>query len=93
MEVAYSVGVSNRFASLMDEDDDPGDQLISAPGALEKVVKEKQRKEVKSGKQKDNREKEQQTRKGAQDPTKRTCMRTVFDQVILWARFFSNVFL
>ena len=81
MEVAYTVGVSNRFASLMTEDDDPGDQLISGPGAPEKDVKpERQRKDVKTGKQKDNREKEQQTRKGAQDAAKRTCTRipTIF---------------
>lgn len=72
MEVAYSVGVSNRFASLMVEDDDSGDQLISPVSAPEKVEREKQRKDVKSAKPKDNREKEQQTRKGAPDSTKRT---------------------
>lgn len=69
MEVAYSVGVSNRFASLMAEDDDPGDQIITPPNLPEKVEK----KDVKSGKQKnkDSREKAQQTRKSVQDSTKR----------------------
>ena len=75
MEVAYSVGVSNRFASLMAEDDDPGDQVISPTGAPEKTEKDK-RKDVKSGggkQQKDNREKSQgqQTRKNVQESTKR----------------------
>lgn len=69
MEVAYSVGVSNRFASLMADDDDPGDQIITPPNPPEKVEK----KDVKSGKQKnkESREKGQQTRKNVQDTTKR----------------------
>ena len=72
MEVAYSVGVSNRFASLMMDDDDPGDQLISPASAPEKVEKEK-KKDVKGGKtkSKESREKGQQTRKSVQDSTKR----------------------
>ena len=71
MEIAYSVGVSNRFASLMADEDDPGDQTITPANAPEKIEKEKPRKDFKSAKQKDNREKGQQTRKNVQDPTKR----------------------
>ena len=72
MEVAYSVGVSNRFASLMAEDDDPGDQIIRQANVPEKVEKDK-KKDAKGGKQKqkDNREKSQQARKSVQDSAKR----------------------
>ena len=72
MEVAYSVGVSNRFASLMAEEDDPGDQIISQANVPEKVEKDK-KKDAKGGKQKqkDNREKSQQARKSVQDSAKR----------------------
>ena len=71
--MAYSVGVSNRFASLMAEEDDPGDQIISPASVPEKSEKEK-RKDIKGGtgkQQKDNREKSQQARKNIQDSTKR----------------------
>ena len=72
MEVAYSVGVSNRFASLMADDDDPGDEVITPTNAPEKVERDK-KKDVKGGKPKvkDNREKAQQMRKSVQDSTKR----------------------
>ena len=80
MESVYTVGVSNRFASLMAEEDDPGDQVITQTPVTEKIDKTAKRKDAKSGtgvgvggKQgKDNREKAgQQTRKPAQDSGKR----------------------
>lgn len=78
MEVAYTVGVSNRFASLMAEEDDPGDQLISSSNSPDKIdktaAKRKDGKSGAGGKQlnKDNREKGgQQQRKPAQDAGKR----------------------
>ena len=77
MEAAYTVGVSNRFASLMAEEDDPGDQIISSPNLPEKTDKSVKKKDAKSGgaggkPTKDNREKAgQQPRKPAQDPGKR----------------------
>ena len=77
MESVYTVGVSNRFASLMAEDDDPGDQIISQTNVTEKIDKSAKKKDAKSGggggkQQKDNREKAgQQPRKPAQDPGKR----------------------
>ena len=78
MEAAYSVGVSNRFASLMAEDDDPGDEVISPTALPEKVEKTTKKKDAKGstgGKQQKegNREKAgQPPRKPAQqDSTKR----------------------
>ena len=79
MESSYTVGVSNRFASLMAEDDDPGDQVVTPTIVPEKADKTVKRKEVKSGvggggkQQKDgNREKAgQPPRKPAQDSGKR----------------------
>ena len=101
MEVAYSVGVSNRFASLMTEEDDPGDQVISPASAPEKVDKEK--KDVKGGgkpKNKESREKGQQTRKSAQDSTKRKYCplqdyddidSTLFQYVYMWCNVNSLI--
>ena len=74
MEVAYSVGVSNRFASLMADEDDPGDQVISLAN-VSKPEKEKDKKKDNKGskpKVKDTKEKgQQQTRKNVQESAKR----------------------
>ena len=91
MESVYTVGVSNRFASLMAEEDDPGDQVISQTNVSEKIDNKSavnKRKDAKSGggggkQQKDNnREKTGQQppqRKPAQDSGKRkTVSRSAF---------------
>ena len=76
MEVAYSVGVSNRFASLMADEDDPGDQIISLANTSEKKPEKDKKKDSKGSKQKvkDSKEKGQQTRKNVQESTKRKCV-------------------
>ena len=80
MESAYTVGVSNRFASLMAEEDDPGDQVINVSEKIDNKTAANKRKDAKSGsgvgkQQKDNnREKtgqQQPQRKPAQDSGKR----------------------
>jgi len=73
MEVAYSVGVSNRFASLMADEDDPGDNIMAPVSPTEKVEKDKKKKDAKGSKQKakESKDKGQQARKSTQDTAKR----------------------
>ena len=72
MEVDYSIGVSNRFAFLMAEEDDPGDLIMAPTSPSEKVDKDKKKKDAKGNKKtKETRDKGQQVRKSVQDTTKR----------------------
>lgn len=60
MEDIFSVATSNRFSYFMEEEDNPGDDIIPAKKAVDKSEKKTDKKADKSGKAiraKDNKDK------------------------------------
>jgi hypothetical protein len=93
MEQEYSVGTTNRYAMFLDEEDDPGDVVVSSSAKPEKDASSKGTKEKggskpqgKGTKGKENKEriaKEQQSKKAAiENAAKGKCDTTTRGRVV-----------